>query len=63
MARHTQAIHGYQAIHGWPGPSADGLGPRLAPNTSQASTYSNDWFLPSLNMQPLTLHYIYINWV
>ena len=22
MARHTQAIHGYQATHGWPGPTA-----------------------------------------
>ena len=32
MARHCQASHGYQAIRGWPGPSADGLGPRLAPN-------------------------------
>ena len=28
----SQASHGYQAIRGWPGPSADGLGPRLAPN-------------------------------
>ena len=28
----TQASRGHQAIRGWPGPSADGLGPRLAPN-------------------------------
>ena len=34
MARYCQAIHGHQAIHGWPGPSVDGLGPRLARNTS-----------------------------
>ena len=33
MARHCQASHGHQAIRGWPGPSADGLGPRLAPNS------------------------------
>ena len=32
MARYCQAIHGHQAIHGWPGPSADGLGPSMAPN-------------------------------
>ena len=32
MARHGQAIDGSQAIRGWPGPSADGLGPRMAPN-------------------------------
>ena len=32
MARYCQAIHGHQAIHGWPGPSADGLGPPMAPN-------------------------------
>ena len=30
------ASHGYQAIRGWPGPSADGLGPRLAPNKCPA---------------------------
>ena len=30
----NQASRGYQAICGWHGPSADGLGPRLAPNTS-----------------------------
>ena len=36
MARHCQASHGYQAIRGWPGPSADGLGPRLAPNREDA---------------------------
>ena len=34
MARYCQAIHGHQAIHGWPGPSADGLGPSMAPNIS-----------------------------
>ena len=34
MARHCQASHGYQAIRGWPRPSADGLGPRLAPNST-----------------------------
>ena len=28
------ASRGHQAIHGWPGPSADGLGSRLAPNIS-----------------------------
>ena len=33
MARYCQAIHGHQAIHGWPGPSADGLGPSMAPNS------------------------------
>ena len=31
----AQAIYGHQAIHGWSGPSADGLGPLLAPNTSR----------------------------
>ena len=35
MARYCQAIHGHQAIHGWPGPSADGLGPSMAPNKTQ----------------------------
>ena len=31
-------------IRGWPGPSADGLGPRLAPNTSEhyVSDYPDD---------------------
>ena len=28
MARHTQAIHGYQAIHGWPGSA---VGPEQIP--------------------------------
>ena len=32
MARHSQANGGCQAIHGWPGPSMDGLDPPLAPN-------------------------------
>ena len=35
MARYCQAIHGHQAIHGWPGPSADGLGPPMAPNRAK----------------------------
>ena len=30
------ASYGHQAIRGWPGPSADGLGPRLAPNRSNS---------------------------
>ena len=40
MARYCQAIHGHQAIHGWPGPSADGLGPHMAPNSPVASSNS-----------------------
>ena len=39
MARYCQAIHGHQAIHGWPGPSADGLGPPMAPNSPHLWTY------------------------
>ena len=50
MARCCQARRGHQAIHGWPGPSADGLGPRLAPNNkdefakqSQVLSYASEW--------------------
>ena len=39
------AIDGSQAIRGWPGPSADGLGPRMAPNSagSGSGTYDSTY--------------------